>query len=475
MLNLKYDKCTQTKYQLYGIKMIVKNIFLAMFIVTFFSLKSICSMDNQESLISIEDVNKLRHCLRGEGDIYLITANLTSNQFDDKKDLISDIQAGINRDYFAENLDCVDKSIKGNFLNFYKESKLDKNIDEITNLLNFIKEKGMTYDGYINFAEIFKTLEKTVEVKFFKKELEKQIIEQKDMIKLRGKIFFNGLDLFIKENNLADKFVICVTQEAFLNYFDNPNGIGDFIPFERADYDSFIDSLKNFSKTYSNFILIPNLIYRSIATKGDIELSNKNFEGFKNKAFQQSNLLHRFYGLKDSKGEINMIRNQSFVYWKGHRFSNYDKEYVLESDIPFNFYPNDFYFPGDNSENKFKEMNRFFSIEICQDHIEKSKADLYNLSSVIHIVQSATIDLAHHNITKSKCTGLIAHVDSNSSYTEAWRYIGGKGECLKSLASSDLKDFTFKLWNIQTDLKKVNTAKETYLSENILKEINQLY
>lgn len=448
-----------------------------MFLVVFLSLKSVCSMENQESLILIEDVNKLRCCLRGEAEIYLITANLTSNQFEDKKALISDLLDVINRNYYADDLSLVDENIKINFSNFYKNSPLNEDLHKITNLLNHIKEKGMTYGNYIKFAEMFKNLEETIGVNFFKEELEKQIIEQKDTIKLRGKIFFNGLEDFIKDKDIADKFVICVTQEAFLNYFNNPNGIGDFIPFEQEDYYNFVDNLKQFSKTYPNFIFVPNLIYRAIATKEDIDLSNKNFESLKNKAFHQSNLLHRFYGLKDNKkiGEINMIRNQSCIYWRGQRFSNYDKEYVLESDIPFNFYPNDFYFPGNNSENQTKEINRFFSMEICQDHIEKSKADLYNLSSVIHIVQSATIDLAHHNITKSKCTGLIAHVDSNSSYTEAWRYIGGKGECLKSLASSDLKDFTFKLWNIQTDLKKVNTAKETYLSENILKEINQLY
>lgn len=455
--------------------MIVKKILLATLVVFLLSLKPVFSMDTQESKILIEDVNKLRHCLRGEAEIYLITANLTSNQFEDKKALISDLLDVINRNYCADNSPFIDKSIKTNFTNFYKESSLHEGLDEITNILSPIKEKGMTYGNYIKFAEMFKNLEETIGVNFFKEELEKQIIEQKDTIKLRGEIFFNGLEDFIKDKDIADKFVICVTQEAFLNYFNNPNGIGDFIPFEQEDYYNFVDNLKQFSKTYPNFIFVPNLIYRAIATKEDIDLSNKNFEGLKNKAFHQSNLLHRFYGLKDNKkiGEINMIRNQSCIYWRGQRFSNYDKEYVLESDIPFNFYPNDFYFPGNNSENQTKEMNRFFSMEICQDHIEKSKTNLYDLYSVIHIVQSATIDLAHQNIYNNKCTGLIAHADSNSGYTEIWRYISGKGECLQTLATSDLNGFTFKVWNIQTDLKEVNVAKETSLSEKILKEINQ--
>ena len=446
-----------------------------MFLVVFLSLKSVCSMESQESLILIEDVNKLRHCLRGEDEIYIITANLTSNQFEDQKGIISDLQNGINRNYCADDLLLIDKSIKTNFTNFYKESSLHERLDEITNILSPIKEKGMTYGNYIKFAEMFKNLEETIEVKFFKKELEKQIIEQKNTIKLRGEIFFNGLECFIKENNFADKFVICVTQEAFLNYFDNPNGIGDFIPFEQEDYYNFVDNLKQFSKTYPNFILVPNLIYRSIATKGDIELSNKNFEGLKNKAFHQSNLLHRFYGLtvNQKDNDIYIIRNQSCIYWRGHRFSNYDKEYVLESDIPFNFYPNDFYFPGDNSENQTKEMNRFFSIEICQDHIEKSKVDLYDLSSIIHIVQSATIDLAHNNISKSKCTVLIAHADSNSDYTEIWKYIGGEKTNVKPFYTRESKELTFKGWNIQADLKEVNAAKEKYISEKMMKEITQ--
>ena len=203
-------------------------------------------MESQESLILIEDVNKLRHCLRGEDEIYIITANLTSNQFEDQKGLISDLQNGINRNYCADDLLLIDKSIKTNFTNFYKESSLHERLDEITNILSPIKEKGMTYGNYIKFAEMFKNLEETIEVKFFKKELEKQIIEQKNTIKLRGEIFFNGLECFIKENNFADKFVICVTQEAFLNYFDNPNGIGDFIPFEQEDYYNFVDNLKQF-------------------------------------------------------------------------------------------------------------------------------------------------------------------------------------------------------------------------------------
>lgn len=236
-----------------------------------------------------------------------------------------------------------------------------------------------------------------------------------------------------------------------------------------------MNSLEKFSKTYPNLILVPNLIYRSIATKEDIELSNKNFEGLKNKAFQQSNLLHRFYGLKDNKkvGEINMVRNQSCIYWRSHRFSNYDKEYILESDIPFSFYPNDFYFPGDNSKNKHKEMDRFFSIEICQDHIEKSKEEIYNLSSFIHIVQSATIDLEHLNISKSKYTGLIAHTDSNSDYTKIWKYIGGEKTNVKPFYTGESKEFTFKGWNIQADLKEVNAAKEECLSKKIMKEITQ--
>ena len=72
--------------------MLLKNIFLTVFLVVFLSLKSVCSMESQESLILIEDVNKLRHCLRGEDEIYIITANLTSNQFEDQKGLISDLQ-----------------------------------------------------------------------------------------------------------------------------------------------------------------------------------------------------------------------------------------------------------------------------------------------------------------------------------------------------------------------------------------------
>ena len=100
--------------------MILKNIFLTMFLVVFLSLKSVCSMENQESLILIEDVNKLRCCLRGEAEIYLITANLTSNQFEDKKALISDLLDVINRNYYADDLSLVDENIKINFSNFYK-------------------------------------------------------------------------------------------------------------------------------------------------------------------------------------------------------------------------------------------------------------------------------------------------------------------------------------------------------------------
>ena len=65
--------------------------------------------------ITASDVNKLRHCLRGEAEIYLITANLTSNQFEDKKALISDLLDVINRNYYADDLSLVDENIKINF------------------------------------------------------------------------------------------------------------------------------------------------------------------------------------------------------------------------------------------------------------------------------------------------------------------------------------------------------------------------
>ena len=105
--------------------MIVKKIFLATLVVFLLGLKPVFSMDTQESNISIEDVNKLRNCLRGEAEFYLITVNLNSDQFEDKKGLISDLQNGVNRNYCTDNSSFVDKSIKINFLDFYKESQLN--------------------------------------------------------------------------------------------------------------------------------------------------------------------------------------------------------------------------------------------------------------------------------------------------------------------------------------------------------------
>jgi len=421
--------------------------------------------------IGIEDMAELFSAFEGKNKLYVVTVNLNEDQFvEEDQEKMNDLYNLSLKNYDDENLDFVDNKIKKDFLEYSKESL--KNIKkEILSIVQEDKEDiGMKYDSFIKISTLLNNVQDKSK-KFIQGNIKKSLLKQEEICSERIKLFFNHCNDFVKDINKKD-FVIIVMQEALLNYFKNPEGMGNFLPFNEENYKKFMKNLSDFSDFYKNVFFIPNVIYKKLVP--DLKLYEKNFEELaqiKHSYFDTKFIVDRFENLKMQKKPSYAIQNESFLSWQNNHFSHYQKQYILDGDIPLNYYPDDFYVPGMVAHVQNEEWQKIFTIEICQDHYRKARLEDYNPSSLFHIVQSATIPLERQTFKNKQYTGMIIHADVKAENNETLFYLLGKEIYINPLIEKKFDQFLFKAWNIEEPLHVIYQQKAKQKFTKILEEM----
>ncbi len=309
---------------------------------------------------------------------------------------------------------------------------------------------------------------------FFKKKLENAILKQEEDCRKRIDIFFEELNKK-KEKFNKDEHILIVMQEALLNYFENPNEIGNFLPFKEEDRRFFFEKLEEFSIHNPHVIIVPNIILKTLVSS--FNDYNSIFEDFmKHSYLQAPKISERFNLLKESGTKIAFsIQNKSFLFWRGKEIFDYQKQDIIDTDIPLQYFTNCFYTPGSRNSSHNEGLEEFFLIDICQDHKRKSSSEEYNSSSVFYVIQSASILLEKMNLHKKEYTGLVVHADVKEERTKVISYVDGKEKPLDPIPeiSNEESSFLFKTWDVQSALKEQHVHRKNAIVEDILKKIEK--
>jgi hypothetical protein len=250
-------------------------------------------------------------------------------------------------------------------------------------------------------------------------------------------------DLAWKEKN---RLFMVVFPEAFFNFFQNPSGFGNFIPF-------FDDTWKKWligaSQEIRNVVFFTNAVY----TDKEQNISNfdKNFQQFVKNSYDQKEILSahaRYNGLS-----IIPIFNETFIFYKGKELGRYKKQFILDEDIPVvkSFKGESYlhkkrllYVPGTNDQKLIPDL---FTVEICQDHVKlqnKKKTDML-------IIQSASIDIVSDlpNIYE----GICIHSDIDVNKSNVYRIFNKKMNRIEKnivkCQDESLTGLIFQIYNLK--------------------------
>ncbi|MBA3814771.1 MAG: hypothetical protein H0X26_09900 [Alphaproteobacteria bacterium] len=317
--------------------------------------------------IAKKDVENLTSAFKGKLPLQIITVGINTKIFEESRQNMIDIHNLYKRGFSQITLSELSKELQKEFLLHHKNQLIEykKNIGKIA----AEKTAGFELKEIIKIGRLANQNHDEFET-FFKKKLQNNILTQEEDCRKRIDIFFEELDKQ-KEKFSSGKHVLIVMQEALLNYFDNPNEIGNFLPFKEEDYCFFLKNLEKFSVNNPNVLFIPNIIHRVLVN--DYNDYNLIFEDYiKNSYLQAPKISERFNLLKDSdvKGAFS-IQNKSFLFWRGKEIFDYQKQDILDTDIPLEYFTNYFYTPGSRHFSHNEGLGKFFSIDICQDHKRK--------------------------------------------------------------------------------------------------------
>lgn len=397
-------------------------------------------------------VEELFSAFEGKNKLYVVTVNLDEDQFvEEDQEEMNDLYNLSLKKYYDDNLNFVSQDIKKNFLEYSKESLKDLK-PKIFGILGDKEDNIINYNSFIKLSVLLNNSQENLQ-KFIQENIKERLFKQEKICSERIKSFFNNCNDFAKDIDKKD-FVIIVMQEALLNYFKNPEGLGNFLPFNEDNYKQFMVNLSEFSDFYKNVFFIPNVIYKKLVS--DLKPYEKNFEELaqiKHSYFDTKFIVDRFENLKMQKKPSYAIQNESFLSWQNNHFSHYQKQYILDGDVPLNYYPDDFYVPGIGTHIKNKEWSKIFTIEICQDHYRKTRLEDYEPFSLFHVVQSATIPLETEIFKNKQYTGMIIHADMKTENNEILFYLLGKETYIKPSSDMKFDKFLFKVWDIQEPLQ----------------------
>ena len=420
----------------------------------------------RKSPIVKQDIQDLISAFNGEKSLHVITARVNSELFEKDLEDLTNLYNLYKKNFSAIDPDGLDSSLKEQFSTSFNK-KLNSYMTKLS--IEVTKEKNL--NAVVAVGALVSEYQFEFEP-FFKDRLKENILKQREKCRERINIFFEELNEHLKKINNQEHILVTM-QEAFLNYFNNPPGIGDFLPFEEEDYNSFLKSLSQFSTKYQNVLFVPNVIYSKKISSYDYykELFN---ELVKTSYFEASKVVERFDDLRGSNIEdASAIQNKSFLFWRGHQFFEHQKKYILNTDIPLEWFPNHFYFPGSDVHTQNKGIGTYFSIDICQDHVRKAHSERYLPSSIFYIVQSASIDLENSVLRDKKYTGIVIHADAKEEKSEVLSYINGKETLIESEDHPNSKTslFLFKRWKLQDHLKQHYVQRNNISLDSILKEI----
>lgn len=320
-------------------------------------------------------------------------------------ELLSQIKSGDVDKYYLEDLSLEPEETK-------------KIKDLISNLLSLDKTKEIIYKKKLEethtwdiVANIFSHL-KILQKKSHKL-IEDCLKDQQDSLLWRLDRFINNAELIAQKN--SNHFLIFVLPEAFFNFFNNPNLIGNFIPFHSKDI--FFEKISSFSRKNSNALFVGNFVYAS--KESAIKTFSDTFDDFLKHSYNQSGIIKKYFAQKhriteDPDAKMIPIFNESFILFKGEQILTHRKRFILDEDMPLEYldsiikkrgwaYP--IYTPGYKDQQKLDD----FYIEICQDHamiFDKKK-------SKITFIQSASVEVNPERL-KNTIDGLFVHSDIES-------------------------------------------------------------
>jgi hypothetical protein len=374
-------------------------------------------------------------------------------QFD--KDNILKLLTNIKRGDFDSN------SIEDLDLDEEKKNEIKDFISEKLKL-NIIKNK--IFNSQLKEDHPFDIFAKISSYSHSKKEkvdelIKEFLLNQQKSLLLRVDEFIKNAEL-ITQNN-PKNMLIFVLPEAFFNYFNNPDGIGNFIPF--SDKDIFFNSISTFSYKNKNTLFVGNFVYADKESQIDAFL--EDFNDFSICSYNQSNIIKNHNAQRERlKEEQNPkmipIFNESFILFQGKIIVNYKKRFILDEDIPLE-YLNDLikkkgwscpvYTPG----NRKQKTPEDFYIEICQDHAmipdqDKKKAKMF-------FVQSATINVNPKRL-QNIINGLLIHSDIQPKESEVFSISSKKQNIIRIKTEEEML-----LSRIEVLKKRIEEAEKTGL------------
>jgi len=240
-----------------------------------------------------------------------------------------------------------------------------------------------------------------------------------------------------------DRLFIVVFPEAFFNFFRNPSGFGNFIPF----FDKiWKDKIVAISQKVGNAIFFMNVLHAE--EKQQTSNFDTNFQEFIRGCYEQKKILSayaRYEGI-----DVIPIFNETFVFYRGQELGRYKKQFILDEDIPFmetiegrNYLTRDrlLYVPGTNNQDFTTDF--LFAVEICQDHVKIQ----HKKRSKLLIIQSASIDIASN--LPSLYEGICIHSDIDKNKSSVYRLMSGKMHTTKEQSVVEMGQLSFQIYNLE--------------------------
>ena len=280
-----------------------------------------------------------------------------------------------NQSYSQDDYDGLEKESK-----VFLEEKLQLN-QKLEKLNKQLEENPLLFSKLEIFKRFCSVLSRDADPLLF------SIIE--DYKKQSYQRLFRTLDR-IKEFTAQekDRLWMIVFSEAFFNFFQNPSGFGNFIPFFDDEWKKTMFAA---SQDMQNVVFFTNAVYAG--KEQAISNFDQNFQQFIKSSYDQKEILstHARYGGLD----IIPLFNETFIFYEGQELGSYKKQFILDEDIPVvkslkgeSYLQKGrlMYVPGTNDQ---KNITDLFSVEICQDHVKIQ----HKRKSEFLIIQSASIDI----------------------------------------------------------------------------------
>lgn len=326
-----------------------------------------------------------------------------------------------------------------------KGSYMDSVIEKLN--LKKLKEKLEKFD----LKDFFGTLEAAKEIsEKLSKNVDELIVEiidqQKEESFRRISTCINSIYSLAKEDE--NRLFIVVFPEAFFNFFQNPTGMGNFIPFFDENWREIITVR---SKESNNVLLFINIIYADKKRK-----ANNFSEDFHDLTQQYvKNPLTQKQILTTYKDNLFLsvvpVFNETFVFYKGEELDHYVKQFIIDEDFSFmkNFNGHSYlsqdtllYVPGKSTQNSISNL---FAIEICQDHRSIQKKQRSNLL----ILQSASINI-DTDLPKNY-SGIFIHSDIDKAQRAVYYTNSGNLLPIESFERNLAGDLNVKIYDISKE------------------------